>query len=272
VILLGGFELAAYALVGPDRARVSRLALSSAAQVAFLLVATWLASRAMPQPLVDAHLHTARALRRLGIGSLAGFAMVSLAALVPVVAGELQLAPTTDSRGVLWPSIAAQLLLLIPAAASEELMVRGLLLQQLARGIGRIAAVALTSIAFGVIHLNNPNASVFAAVNIALVGGVFGLLTLRQGSVFAAIGMHIAWNVCLGVLWGLPISGFDFGGSILVPTRVGATLWTGGAFGPEASAVTSVILLLTLLIIWRLPMRHLAPAVVAAPADVPVQP
>ncbi len=250
-------------LLGPrgvDSARLdpqalSRQTLASWAQLAVVLVATLIACWAGRQRLGDAHLRDPAALRRWGAGLLGGAVIITAVAVVPWLFGEFGFRPSPEPAGAVARSLGLQLWMLLPAATMEEVLVRGLLLQQLVRGLGRVAAVGLTGLLFGGMHLGNPEATAFGFANIVLVGWVFGGLTVRQGSLWAATGLHIAWNVLLGTFWGLPVSGFDFGLSVLEPTHLGHPLWTGGAFGPEASAVTTAVLALTLAVVLWMPVR-----------------
>lgn len=245
---------------GPDSARLDAQALSrqlvaSWAQLAVVLVATGIGCWAGRQRLGDAHLQDPAALRRLGAGLLGGALIITAVAVVPWLSGEFGFRVSPEPAAAVARSLGLQWLMLLPAATMEEVLVRGLLLQQLVRGLGRVVAVGLTGLLFGAMHLGNPEATVFGFANIVLVGWVFGGLTVRQGSLWAATGLHIAWNVLLGTFWGLPVSGFDFGLSVLEPTHLGHPLWTGGAFGPEASAVTTAVLALTLAVVLRIPVR-----------------
>ncbi|MDQ3264660.1 MAG: CPBP family intramembrane metalloprotease [Myxococcota bacterium] len=238
-----------------DPRALSRQILVSWTQLAVVLVATGVACWAGRQRLGDAHLQDPSALRRLGAGLLGGALIITAVAVVPWLFGEFAFQLSPEPPGAVATSLGLQGLMLLPAATMEEVLVRGLVLQQLARGLGRVAAVGLTGLLFGAMHLGNPEATAFGFANIVLVGFVFGGLTVRQGSLWAATGLHIAWNVLLGTFWGLPVSGFDFGLSVLEPTYVGHPLWTGGAFGPEASAVTTAVLALTLAVVLRIPVR-----------------
>lgn len=51
---------------------------------------------------------------------------------------------------------------------------------------------------------------------------------------WAAIGVHAAWNFTQGGIYGIPVSGGAMNG-VLVPRISGSDLLTGGPFGAEAS-------------------------------------
>ena len=60
------------------------------------------------------------------------------------------------------------------------------------------------------------------------------VLTAR---LWASIGAHIAWNFTQGYVFGANVSGIPLGPSLYraEPVAGAGPLWTGGAFGPEAS-------------------------------------
>jgi len=69
------------------------------------------------------------------------------------------------------------------------------------------------------------------------------------------IGLHIAWNVLLGSMLGLPVSGIQTPALLFVVQR-GPDAWTGGAYGPEGGLLGSLAFLLGSLLIlawvrWR---------------------
>jgi membrane protease YdiL (CAAX protease family) len=57
---------------------------------------------------------------------------------------------------------------------------------------------------------------------------------------WAAIGLHAAWNFTQGGIYGIPVSGGAMDG-VLRPDIRGSDLLTGGAFGAEASLPAIVV-------------------------------
>ena len=63
-----------------------------------------------------------------------------------------------------------------------------------------------------------------------MAGLMFCALYAWTGRLWVPIGVHLAWNLAQGYLFGATVSGGNLGGSILLSTaRPGAPAWlTGG--------------------------------------------
>ena len=214
---------------------------------------TWLALKE-PTGLVDP-----KAPLRFLQGFAAGGFALTVCCLVPLAVGATSLHLTSAEPGHVVGSGLMQLFTLAPAGIGEELLLRGLGLQALRRGFGDGPAVAISSVVFGALHLFNPGSSWLAALLVALVGAWFGAVTVRTGSVWMAMGLHVAWNFFEGFVFGQPVSGNTPGTSLFLaqgPSTAG--FWSGGAFGPEAAGWTAVVLALSLALTLALPRRSAA--------------
>ena len=213
-------------------------------------IITWLAFRE-DTGLVDPH-----APRRFGEGFVVGGLALVVCCVVPVVVGATSLRLTSRPPCASVVSGLIQLCTLAPAGLGEELLLRGLGLQALRRGFGDGAAVVLSSLAFGALHLFNPGATWVAALLVALVGAWFGALMIRTGSVWMPMGVHVAWNFFEGFVFGQPVSGNTPGTSLFVAGPAAPPgFWSGGAFGPEAAGWTAIVLTAGLLVTLRFPRR-----------------
>ncbi|MFT4912448.1 MAG: membrane protease YdiL (CAAX protease family) [Brevundimonas sp.] len=190
-------------------------------------LAVWLAEGRKPSELALRPL-----VPELGVGLVIGALMFAAVMGLMAVFGlydiqALGLAPA-------WVSVGKA----IQSGVIEELMIRAVLLRLIWRAFGPWVAFAVSAALFGFGHIANPNASVFAAVCIALEAGIMlGAFYALTGRLWLSIGVHAAWNFTQGYLFGAAVSGGDFGPSIARSTaRAGVPEWlSGGAFGPEAS-------------------------------------
>ena len=128
----------------------------------------------------------------------------------------------------------------VMAGVVEELAIRGVVFRLLEGWLGSWAALALSAVLFGGLHLMNPGASLFVAVAIGLEAGVMlaaAFMVTRR--LYLAIGLHIGWNFTQAGVFGVAVSGFELGGW-LQSRPVGPDWLSGGAFGAEASVLAVV--------------------------------
>ncbi|WNS41436.1 CPBP family intramembrane glutamic endopeptidase [Paenibacillus sp. MMS20-IR301] len=141
------------------------------------------------------------------------------------------------------------------AGICEEVLFRGYLQHLLSSRIGVPAAVGITSILFSLAHAANPGYSWISALNIMIIALIFSQVTLRTGKLYAAIALHLSWNLFQGYIYGVAVSGNTPRGLYSVSLS-GNELLTGGEFGLEGSLVTTLILIIlsaALLLIARNP-------------------
>lgn len=142
-------------------------------------------------------------------------------------------------------SLARQGLILIVvmlvAAANEELMFRGYPFQRLMETLGPAGAVAIMAALFGVVHLWNPSHTWVSTLNTALIGVPLAIAYLRTRALWLPLGLHFGWNFFQGFVLGLPVSGLPLGRSLAVARVHGAVWLTGGSYGPEGGLVTTAV-------------------------------
>jgi hypothetical protein len=153
------------------------------------------------------------------------------------------------------------LVLFVFVGIYEELLSRGYHLINLAEGFNHrlvgerwalLLAYAVSSLAFGVLHLGNPNASWVSVINICLAGIFLGLGMVLTGSLAIPIGLHITWNFFQGNVFGFAVSGIRTGATVIATETVANTWLVGGAFGPEAGLLSILAMLLggLLTVLW----------------------
>lgn len=218
----------------PEVAIVSEASLALAAVGALALVGRLIERRTM----AEIGLWGQRPRRDLVIGFLLG------AGLISAVIAALTLAGWYRITGLGWATPATLLGELLRAlvlfgfvAVFEETLFRGIIFRAIEDGLGSWVALIASAIFFGAAHLANPGATAFAGLAIALEAGVLlGAAYMLTRDLWLPIGIHWAWNLFEGPIYGTAVSGSS-SSSLLTSVTTGPTLWTGGAFGPEAGLV-----------------------------------
>lgn len=208
------------------------------------------------RPLGDVGLHRAGAPRHLVRGFAFGVAIV-----VPVVAlslaGGLRYGPDGGTAIEYLGTGAWTALILFFPAAGEEILCRGYPLAVIAERWGNAVALLLTTVAFSVLHGSNPEVTPLALLNIALAGLLLGVVRIVTGSLWAATGVHLGWNLATGFLADLPVSGMSLVDAPLIQvTQTGRDFITGGAFGAEGGLASTVAIALAIVYVLRSARRR----------------
>ena len=125
----------------------------------------------------------------------------------------------------------------------EEVIFRGILFRLIADKWNIAVGLTTSSLLFGLAHLGNPGATLWAALAIALASGwLFGMAYAYHQTIWVPVGMHWAWNYLEGGVFGCAVSGTPLDYRPLITPRISGTdLLSGGAFGPEASIICVAI-------------------------------
>ena len=194
-------------------------------------------------------------LKYLGLGILLSLLQMGVIALVYQVGGigtfelnELSLEPILFILG-LFPFWLLQ-------GGTEEVATRGWLLTRIAARTNLPLAIAISSSLFGILHLGNAGVTFLSVLNIILDGVLAGLLFIYTDSIWLVVAQHGTWNYVQGNLLGFQVSGTGADASIFSFTMGDGPVWlTGGAFGAEGSIITTLVLLVSLVIVYRLGER-----------------
>jgi membrane protease YdiL (CAAX protease family) len=187
-----------------------------------------------------------------GIGAATGVVLFSAIVAVAALLGVYRVVGRGDASLLLFALVAEGLF----PAISEELLFRGVLFRWLEEFGGSWTALIVTSALFGVSHLWNPNASLVAAVGIALEAGVMlGAAYMLTRRLWLPMGLHAGWNFTQGEIYDIPVSGNDPHG-LLTTKLTGPPLLTGNGFGLEASIIAIVIATAFGLSLLRLAVRR----------------
>ncbi len=195
--------------------------------------------------------------RNLLLGLAGGMASALLVILAPAVEGAAHFEKTTAGD---WSSGVFLLTLLVFGAIGEEMLFHGYAFQVLMGALGPFATILPVAVLFGLMHSWNLNVTTLALVNTAAWGFVFGFAFWRSGDLWLPIGLHLGWN------WILPLFGANLSGFTMSVTgyamrwRPGYEWLSGGAYGPEASPLTSAALVVLFVwLMWKAPVRRQTP-------------
>ncbi len=169
-------------------------------------------------------------------GSLAG-GFIFLCALGAAIFGGFA-AFDPDFAKVSMGAMALSMIGMTLAAAGEEVMMRGYILQELMGKFSTPAAVVVSSLIFTALHggaLVQSNMAAIGALNIFLASVTLSFAYLATRTLWLPIGLHAGWNIMQGPLLGLNVSGNDFNAGWQPVTLSGSEMMTGGAFGFEGS-------------------------------------
>jgi uncharacterized protein len=176
------------------------------------------------------------ALREFGLGAAIGFGLLS------ATIGCLWLVGCYRVEGIgNFPSPTLLVTMGLLPGFFEEIIMRGVVFRITEESLGTWLALAISGLLFGDLHLLNPNASWFAATCIAVEAGILlGAAYIVTRRLWLPIGMHFAWNVTQGGIYGVPVSGQEVHG-LLRSSLSGPEILSGGKFGAEASVLCVLV-------------------------------
>jgi membrane protease YdiL (CAAX protease family) len=146
----------------------------------------------------------------------------------------------TGARGLGLPAAILAGLYFCLVAAVQEAVFRGWGLSILRRRVGFWGAAIITSIIFAAIHAFIPDQNGMALLAMGLFGLAMCAAVRRLGTLWWAMGLHAGWDFML-----TPVFGFGAAPGQHVVCRLapqGPVWLSGGAAGPEASAITLAML------------------------------
>ncbi len=193
-----------------------------------------------------------------GRGFLIGGVAASLAVVPLLVTG---VAHVRGFRGLdANPVLAVALLVaLLAKAAHEEMGFRGPAFRDLGNALTPPFAAVFLAGSFALIHAGNPAFGPRGLLGIFIAGFALAGFARARGDLGMATGAHAGWNVFVGLVWSVPVSGYALPGRLLefeLSASSAALPWTGGEFGVEGGWSGICALFLLGLFAWRLPPRE----------------
>ena len=195
------------------------------------------------------------AARDLAMGIGAGMVAVAIGLVSALLCHLSRFAPAPEGVRVTLGTTVFVTLLIFCGAAGEEMLFHGFAFQSLMTGLGPFAAIFPVGVVFGLLHMGNPDATWLSTLNTVGFGIVFGYAVYRTSALWLPIGLHFGWNIALP-FFGVKISGITMRVTGYEMTWSADTLWSGGAYGPEGSLLTTGMLVLIMLFVWRYPFAR----------------
>jgi membrane protease YdiL (CAAX protease family) len=193
---------------------------------------------------------------QLAQGLVSGFAALSLLVLGLYLGHWITFGGTLlHTPGAIFKNGLLWLIAFIMVGFFEEFFFRGYMQYTLARGIGFGAigffiAAAVFNFGFGFAHGSNPGESPIGLWTAGLIGFVFCISLWYTRSLWWAVGFHATWDWGESYFYGTADSGGVSQGRLFNTHPQGKLLLSGGATGPEGSALCLFIILLIALFVW----------------------
>lgn len=191
--------------------------------------------------LMEKHWPTDLSLRKLLPHSLLGL-LIGFIIMVLVVCTIV----ATGCASVAWKGCSSEqisiIMMFFTVAVGEEMIFRGVIFRWIDERWNTWAALLVSALLFGLMHIGNDNATWWSAMAIAIEAGLLlGAAYKWSGTLWVPIGIHWAWNYTQGNIFGFAVSGTYAGETLLTSAVNGPDIITGGAFGPEASIISVLL-------------------------------
>lgn len=192
-----------------------------------------------------------------GFGLLAGFGVFALAVGISAAAGATHITGISPDFSLgPWLLFFAGFLI---QGFSEELLCRGCLMMSIARKNSALAGVLVNAALFACLHLFNSGITVLSFINLFLFGVFASLYYLWRGNIWGIAAFHSMWNFTQGNVFGILVSGGDFGISLfLSEASESGALINGGSFGLEGGLAVTAVLVAGIILIYSRNIKRIA--------------
>ena len=201
----------------------------------------------------------------LAIGLIGGIGSACLVLVPPVVTRAARFT-STPAEPSTFGTLAFVTILLAVGVVGEELLFRGYGFQVLIAALGPYSTVLPVGVVFALLHSGNPNFTGLALANTTGFGILFGYAYLRSRDIWLPIGLHFGWNFTLP-LFGVNLSGLRMKVTGYELSWNAGRLWSGGDYGPEASILSSAVLVVLFVYLWKAPIHRQHSPLTGPPAE-----
>jgi membrane protease YdiL (CAAX protease family) len=230
IYLAAYFHRTAFAKTPPE-------ALWSSMQACIVMALAYAAFVMLVEGRKVTELAIAPAVRELPGGLFLGFALYTMCILILMAMGHFQITGTNAAM-ILIGGLAGPLC----TGFFEELVFRAGLFRIAEQWVGTWAAILVSSVVFGFVHMGNEAATIQGLISISIWAGLLlsacYILTRR---LWLGIGLHAAWNYTQGSVYSGIVSGNGEMTGYFKSQIEGPDILTGGSFGVEASVVALIV-------------------------------
>lgn len=204
--------------------------------LASILVAAWLATRFFDRrPFLTLGFRPGGIGRDVAVGLILGAALIVGALGLAALGGWVTILPVAE---VSWAALGLIGGAMLFNSGTQEVLVRGYLLQTLDDAFGERAALVGSSVAFMGLHAGAlVEAGALAAINLFAAGLLLGLAYTTTRELWLPIALHFSWNFVQGPILGVSVSGQALDAGWQLVELTGPPAATGGAFGLEGGLV-----------------------------------
>jgi len=174
--------------------------------------------------------------RHAWTGFFASVAMLGIGTAILMLLGYLHFTGVEVDANSIFFNLAVMLMV----AFTEEVIVRGYMLNNLMESFDKHIALFISALVFAALHVGNPGISVLAFFEIFIGGLMLGINYIYTKNLWFAIFLHFAWNFLQGPILGYQVSGIALK-PMLQQNLSGPESLTGGAFGFEGSILAIIL-------------------------------
>jgi uncharacterized protein len=126
------------------------------------------------------------------------------------------------------------------AALWEEFVFRGILYRILEEWMGTLWALGISSVIFGVLHLQNDDPNLVSVLSAISGGLLMSILFAYRKNIWLPAFFHFSWNFTQ-LIWGSNLSGNNEIEQFIIAKFNGPAILTGGTIGIENSIFVFII-------------------------------
>ena len=245
------FDLLNFLFIGlrPEPVPLWWMMVTEAQMMLAVILPAFVMARIEDRPFDDFGLPAKRAFgRNFWQGALWGIASLTALMLVLAALRAYSFGPLSLHGPRIFKFAFYYALFFLMAAFFEDFLMRGYSQWVLTQGMQFWPAAALLSTLFGALHLFNPGEAKIGIAAVIAIGLFFCLTLRRTGTLWFAIGFHMAWDWGESYFYSVPDSGSMAPGHLLNSSFHGPDWLTGGSVGPEGS----YLLFILIAVLWAL--------------------